>query len=136
MFPFIQGQNLLCSIGNLATVFCVEISKRITIDSDDVVEALPIFFGVLIGLCILAWMIVAIVKVSDDNKPSQSHFATVLEKPDSPSTSIQWYLFELEDGSRVKLRTFNAKELILCVGDKGTVTYKGQTIQSFDRVTG
>lgn len=45
--------------------------------------------------------------------------------------NVEWYVVECENGERIKLRSFQANNLILSVGDKGLFGYQGKTIKTF-----
>ena len=101
-------------------------------ESMDLAERLPIFFGVLIGLCIVLILAYVFLKNKDKNKKLISQKVTVLEKPVQQG-NVEWYLMECENGDRIKLRSFQGNSLLISVGDKGIVSYRGQTVESFKR---
>ncbi len=101
-------------------------------ESMDLAEILPIFFGVLIGLCIVLILAYVFLKNKDKNKKLISQKVTVLEKPVQQG-NVEWYLMECENGDRIKLRSFQRNSLLISVGDKGIVSYRGQTVESFKR---
>ncbi len=101
-------------------------------ESMDLAEILPIFFGVLIGLCIVLILAYVFLKNKDKNKKLISQKVTVLEKPVQQG-NVEWYLMECENGDRIKLRSFQGNSLLISVGDKGIVSYRGQTVESFKR---
>lgn len=101
-------------------------------ESMDLAEILPIFFGVLIGLCIVLILAYVFLKNKDKNKKLISQKVTVLEKPVQQG-NVEWYVMECENGDRIKLRSFQGNSLFISVGDKGIVSYRGQTIESFKR---
>ena len=105
---------------------------RVQINSSDLVQYLPIFFGVLIGVCIVMLLIVLFLKNKDNSKPMQTMRAKIIEKPIQQG-NIEWYVIECEDGRRLKLRNFQSNQLIIAVGDVGIISFKGKTIQSFRR---
>ncbi len=104
----------------------------IQINSSDFLEVLPIIFGVLIAIMIVAVVFYYFVKKQDDSKQLVTRKVKVLEKPIQQG-NIEWYVMQCENGERLKLRSFQANSLIIAVGDVGVVSYKGQTIQSFQR---
>lgn len=104
----------------------------IRMDSTDIAEMLPMFFAVLVGLGIVLWGIVLYVKKQDNNKELITQKVKVLEKPVQQG-NIEWYVMECENGERLKLRSFQANSIMIAVGDKGLVSYRGQTIQNFRR---
>lgn len=101
-------------------------------ESMDLAEILPIFFGVLIGLCIVLILAYVFLKNKDKNKKLISQKVTVLEKPVQQG-NVEWYVMECENGDRIKLRSFQGNSLFISVGDKGIVSYRGQTVESFKR---
>lgn len=102
-------------------------------ESMDLAEILPIFFGVLIGLCIVLILAYMFLKNKDKNKKLISQKVTVLEKPVQQG-NVEWYVMECENGDRIKLRSFQGNSLFISVGDKGIVSYRGQTVESFKRL--
>lgn len=104
----------------------------IRMDSTDIGEMLPMFFAVLVELGIVLWGIVFLVKKQDESKELVTQRVKVLEKPVQQG-SIEWYVMECENGERLKLRSFQANHIMITVGDVGTVSYRGQTIQDFKR---
>lgn len=101
-------------------------------ESMDLAEMLPIFFGVLIGLSIVLILAYMFLKNKDKNKKLISQKVTVLEKPVQQG-NVEWYVMECENGDRIKLRSFQGNSLFISVGDKGIVSYRGQTVESFKR---
>lgn len=101
-------------------------------NSIDMGEVIPIFFGVLIGLCIILLLIYVFLKNKDKSKELVSKKVTVLEKPVQQG-NVAWYVMECENGDRIKLRSFQGNSLLIAVGDKGIVNYRGQTIETFKR---
>ena len=101
-------------------------------ESMDLAEMLAIFFGVLIGLCIVLILAYMFLKNKDKNKKLISQKVTVLEKPVQQG-NVEWYVMECENGDRIKLRSFQGNSLFISVGDKGIVSYRGQTVESFKR---
>ena len=101
-------------------------------DSIDLIEVMPIFFGILIGLCVLLIALYAFLKNKDKNKQLISKKVTVIEKPIQQG-NIEWYVMECEDGERIKVRSFKGNSLFISVGNKGIVSYRGQTIEAFKR---
>lgn len=105
---------------------------RIVITDRDLGEMLPIFFGILVAVFVIVLIVYIIVRNQDNGRPLVTQKVTVIEKPIQQG-NIEWYVLECENGIRLRLRSFHAKGVILSVGDKGTVTYRGRTIQSFNR---
>ena len=104
----------------------------VRIGSMNLAEILPIFLGVLIGLCIVLILAYIFLKNKDKNKKLISQKVTVLEKPIQQG-NVEWYIMECENGDRIKLRSFQGNSLFISVGDKGIVSYRGQTVESFKR---
>ena len=67
-----------------------------------------------------------------DKKEVITRKVKVIEKPIQQG-NIEWYVVECENGERLKLRSFQANHIMITVGDVGTVSYRGQTIQDFKR---
>lgn len=59
-----------------------------------------------------------VIKKQDENKELVTRTVKVLEKPVQQG-NIEWYVIEDENGERLKLRSFNANDMIITVGDKG-----------------
>ena len=100
----------------------------------------------MVGFVIAVWIVIALIlaiavvvcyciRRSDDTKPLISKKVRVLEKP-TQNGNIEWYIMECVDGQRLKLRSFQASTLLISVGDVGIVTFRGETIQRFDRTMG
>lgn len=104
---------------------------HVDIDSIDFM-VIPISFGILIGIFILLIFVYGFVKNMDKNKELISKNVIVLEKPVQQG-NVEWYVVECENGDRIKLRSFQGNSLFISVGDKGIVSYRGQTIESFKR---
>ena len=105
---------------------------RIEIDSSDIIEFLPVFFGVLYGVMVISLVFYFLVRIQDNNKKIVTRKVKILEKPVQQG-NIEWYVVECQNGERFKLRSFHADSIIIAVGDIGIVHYKGKTIQSFER---
>ncbi len=98
--------------------------------------------GITVGLIIGAIVIFAILfigvfksKHKDDNKPINIQTVKVLEKlPPKKSSWIveDWFVLETSNGNRFQLRNINTKNIYLTIGDYGEVSFKGQTIISFN----
>lgn len=73
-----------------------------------------------------------ICEKKDDNKELIVKKVKVLEKPYQQG-DIEWYVMECENGERIKLRSFQANNVIITIGDVGIVSYRGKTVQSFQR---
>lgn len=105
---------------------------HVYVNSSDLAQYFPMIFAMLIGLCILMWLLVFLLKKKDNSKPLQTVKVRILEKPIQQG-NIEWYVIECEDGKRLKLRSFQGNHLIIAVGDVGVISYRGKTIQSFQR---
>lgn len=103
------------------------------VDSNKLVEFLPVFFAIGIVLIIIIWGLNFIVKKQDEKKELITKTVKILEKPIQQG-NIEWYVVEDEDGERIRLRSFRANDIIIAVGDKGILKYRGQTIESFQRL--
>ncbi len=100
--------------------------------SSDFIEMVPIFFCALIAIMIIVWAFYFFVKRQDNNKELITRKVKVLEKPVQQG-NVEWYVVECENGERLKLRSFQANNIIIAVGDVGILSYRGKTIQSFKR---
>lgn len=101
-------------------------------DSSELIKMIPMFFCILIAVMIAIWVFYLFIKGQDNNKELMTRQVKVLEKPVQQG-NIEWYVVECENGERLKLRSFQANSVIISVGDIGIISYKGQTIQSFQR---
>lgn len=101
-------------------------------ESSNFIKMLPIFFVILIVIMIAVFALYFFIIKKDNTKKLVTRKIKVLEKPIQQG-HIEWYVVECEDGKRLKLRSFQANDIIIAVGDEGTVSYRGQTIQSFQR---
>lgn len=105
---------------------------KVYVNDSGLVQYFPMFFAILIGLCIAIWILVSFLKKKDNSKSLQTVKAKILEKPIQQG-NIEWYVIECEDGKRLRLRNFQSNHLIIAVSDVGIISYKGKTIQSFQR---
>ena len=105
---------------------------HVYVNESNLVEYFPMIFAILIGLCITMCLVVFFLKKKDNSKPLEKVRAKILEKPIQQG-NIEWYVIECEDGRRLKLRSFQGNHLIITVGDVGVISYRGKTIQSFQR---
>lgn len=69
---------------------------------------------------IVALIFYVLVKKQDNNKELVTQKVKVLEKPIKQG-NIEWYVVECENGERLKLRNFQANDIIIAVGDIGTI---------------
>lgn len=105
---------------------------NVNVNGNNIAEILPFFFIALVVIGVLMWAIYFFVKKQDDTKELMTKKVKVLEKPIQQG-NIEWYILECENGERLKLRSFQANSIMITVGDIGIVSYKGQTIQKFER---
>lgn len=105
---------------------------HVSVNGSNLAQYFPMLFGILIGLCITMFLLVFFLKRKDNSKPLQTIKAKILEKPVQQG-NIEWYLIECEDGTRLKLRNLQSNHLIITVGDVGVISFRGKTIQSFQR---
>lgn len=79
---------------------------------------------------------------ADDDKPEQLLRGRVLEKNTESKKegvgieiayTVDWIVFEREDGVRYRLRNLKPDEIILAVGDVGTLAVRGETIYRFEK---
>ena len=101
-------------------------------------EEVLIFFGVLIGLMLLAFFIAAAVKGTQNAQnaacPMESKWAKVVDKQNLPGNAIlsmsqMWVVFEFADGSRRRLNIPATQTVV--IGDTGTLTWQGEAMISF-----
>lgn len=112
-------------------------------DIEDMISE-PEFWVFLAIIFVAIWVILAIVAVaakksreaSDNAQPVRSAKAKIIEKQQLPPNAIVfpstliWFLFETEDGQRVRL---NAKaQCGLVVGDTGYLTWQGSRVRNFE----
>lgn len=95
-------------------------------------KIIPLFLGILVGVCILMVLFYLLMKKKDSMKPLITAKVKILEKPIQQG-NVEWYVVECENGERLKLRSFRANQVIITIGDEGTIRYRGKTIQSFQR---
>ncbi|MCM1244781.1 MAG: hypothetical protein NC293_03950 [Roseburia sp.] len=105
---------------------------HVYVNSSELAKYFPILIVVLVGICIVMWLLVVFLKNKDNSQPMKTVKVKILEKPIQQG-NIEWYVVECEDGSRLKLRSFQSNHLIITVGDVGIISFKGKTIQSFQR---
>jgi hypothetical protein len=101
-------------------------------DNSDMIIMIPIIFCGLVIMAIIILALYYFVKKQDDNKKLVTQMVKVLEKTVQQG-NIEWYVVECENKERIKLRSFQADKVIITVGDVGIISYKGKTIQSFER---
>lgn len=104
----------------------------IHVDSYDIIEMFPAFFGGMILIFCCSMIFMMLIKKSDNNKPLITKKVKILEKPISQG-NIAWYVVECEGGERLRLRSFQNNSVFITVGDIGILSYRGQTIKSFER---
>lgn len=101
-------------------------------NSMDFWEIVPMFFAIMVGILVLLMLAYVFYQNKDKKKELISKKGTVLEKPIQQG-NLEWYVMEDENGERMKLRSFQGNSLFISVGDKGIVSYRGETIESFKR---
>lgn len=101
-------------------------------NSTNLIKLIPIFFCVLIAIFIIFLILYLYIKNQDEKKELVTKKVKILEKPIQQG-NIEWYIVECENSERLKLRSFQADNIIITVGDTGIISYKGKTIQSFQR---
>ena len=95
-------------------------------------EIVPMFFAIMVGILVLLMLAYVFYQNKDKKKELISKKVTVLEKPIQQG-NLEWYVMECENGDRIKLRSFQGNSLFISVGDKGIVSYRGETIETFKR---
>ena len=101
-------------------------------NSSALIKMVPIFFCVQVVILIVVLVFYFLVKRQDNKKELVAREVKILEKPIQQG-NIEWYVVECENGERLKLRSFQANNVIIAVGDEGIIGYRGQTIQLFQR---
>lgn len=101
-------------------------------NSMDFWEIVPMFFAIMVGILVLLMLAYVFYQNKDKKKELISKKVTVLEKPIQQG-NLEWYVMECENGDRIKLRSFQGNSLFISVGDKGIVSYRGETIETFKR---
>jgi hypothetical protein len=92
----------------------------------------PMFLIILVAIFLFALLAYFLLLRQDDKKELIKRNVKVLEKP-LQQGNIEWYIVECQNGERLKLRNIQANTIIISVGDKGIIEYRGKTIQSFKR---
>ncbi len=95
----------------------------------EVVPIMEIMIPILLFVLIIAYFV---LKNADNKKELITKKVTILEKL-VQNGNVAWYIVECENGERIRLRNLQANRIIIAVGDKGIMKYRGQTIQSFER---
>lgn len=99
--------------------------------SSESMDILFIVAGVIV-VCLVIWVLVDFWK--DKSQPMQMIRVKIVEKPINQQLGIaNWYVVECENGRRLKLRTVYNNQILIKEGDIGVISYKGKTIQSFQR---
>lgn len=109
-----------------------DFSVRINGDEVDWEILVILIFSTLGFLIIVAGISNAVIMNKDKKNPMQSDVGTVLEITRS-NMGIEWYVIEFEDGSRKRMRNLNSTRLVMTKGDRGLISYRGNTIESFVR---
>lgn len=113
------------------------------IDLDIEPEHIMIFVVVMLMIGVISAIILAGAKrreVTVNNaQPLRKEFAMVVDKEQVPPGTIMfgnpWVLFELNSGSRVRVRV-SPSQNHLVIGDTGMLTWRGERLISFNRATG
>ncbi len=95
-------------------------------------EIVPMFFAIMVGILVILMSAYVFYQNKDKKKELISKKVTVVEKPIQQG-NIEWYVMECENGERMKLRSFQGNSLFISVGDRGIVSYRGETIETFKR---
>lgn len=99
---------------------------------EELSQYFPLLVGILIGLLLVAFLGYTFIKKKDNAKPLETRKVKILEKP-LQQGNIEWYIVECDNGERLKLRNLQANQVLISVGDVGTLSFRGQTIQDFKR---
>ncbi len=104
----------------------------IGLDSSNLDDIFFMFCIIFIGLLVVAYVALYLVKQSDNSKELITCKVKVIEKS-LKQGNIEWCVVECENGKRLNLRNFQANRTLIAVGDVGILSYRGKTIQSFER---
>lgn len=85
--------------------------------------------GPMIGIAVIA-LVLTIMRIRQKNKPLIKKHVKVIEKT-TTNNQIEWFVVEMENGGRVRLRNFNADKILILEGDTGEISYRGITIEGF-----
>lgn len=86
----------------------------------------------LIVMAFASWGSLFFLKRSENKKELITRRVKILECT-SGQTNVRWYVVESDSGERFRLRSFQANSIIIQAGDTGMISYRGKTIQSFQR---
>lgn len=117
-------------------------------DTQELIELCSILM-VVGGIVFVAMMVASIYKgkqvadsqKKDDNMPMFKVRGKVLEKTSETRRhsaglefeyTTEWIIFQQEDGSKRRLRNIVGKGIIIAAGEKGVLTYRGETIYGFE----
>lgn len=82
-------------------------------------------------------------EIQDDQKKEEVIHGKVVEKAVEGKNesfgvkvelTIEWIVFEKDDGKRIRLRNLSTNGILLAVGDKGCAVIRGETIYDFKRL--
>ena len=91
------------------------------------------FAAIIIGIIIAVIFVLAVkssINNKDMDKPLITEHGRIVEKTLS-QVDMEWYIVELDNHQRVKMRNPHPNSVLLSVGDYGEIGYKGNTICSF-----
>ena len=97
---------------------------------EELSSILKIFACLIVIFAVVMFIVVVIIRKKESKKPLQVRKVKVLEKS-SHKGQVDWYVVEFENGERTKLRNFKPQKILIAVGDVGTLSYRGITIESF-----
>ncbi len=119
----------MISVSNEISRFFNQLSK-----DDEVMGALIGLIGASIGILVVIWGAVAVVKASEHSynasQPIKTIQATIISVERS-NGYICAYLFECADGTRVKLKPHGNGQCTFIEGDCGILQYQGRNLQGF-----
>ena len=117
-------------------------------DAQELMELCSILM-VVGGIAFVAMMVASIYKgkqvadsqKKDDDMPMVKVRGRVLEKTSETRRhsaglefeyTTEWIIFQQEDGTKKRLRNIVGKGIIIAAGEKGVLTYRGETIYDFE----
>lgn len=115
----------------------VLLAKRLMdITTDDIVQALPIFFISCIVICIICWMIVKKKESENEAFPVEEGEVVCVDIRYMNSTVgslLSSIMFETEEGRRVRIAQGVPLSVDYIVGDRGYLKWQGTKLISFAR---
>ena len=104
------------------------------VTTDDVADMLPMLFAIMIGICVICFIVIKVKDSENNSKPVLGMKAKIIDKMrEEPGTVafVIWVMFETADGNRVKLSCSAKNDYV--VGDTGFLRWQGTRLISFER---